>query len=357
MSDRSETQPLTLVDQAPKWQSSDHTHEMAKSRSKRNTLFTDATGQYEPMFNKSAAQKEDFDKKKTDTIPAIEREFHFLQLLQDTGVTPTPLQLTYSADRTEVHMATSVVNGVSLEAGRQQELNKDHFSTIVDQVDQAVTTIHQHGAVIVDVNTGTFVIEGLVDQKPVKVSVVDLEMAEELAELNDPQKSEEVVHRIKSRCVPEDPGAYMANYGPNFRITAENAQQIERYLALRTVLDCYLQVQKKGFIPTDLSRLSDTDRAAYDTQLSAISPMLDVLLKEVDEGRTELFQSWAMIGAEPEEGLEWFLDQGRQSYTERVMLNITLPYQLEDAGLTVEPQTLDRMRRQLSPILPERPVN
>ena len=337
-------EPVVFTKDAPRWQSEEADNWAAKYRGKSNEVVTDARGNYEATFNKSVRRIDG----QRDNVAGLQREFAFLQRLQASGVAPEPLLLKINPDGSEARLMMKKVNGKSIEAiDADDEAAKGRFDDIATSVNQAIDIVHKNGILAVDVNEGTFVIDGLGSPgKALTTKVVDFELAEDRAAIASPDAQANALGWYKGR----DIAIEMASQQPGYILTDEGARASEQYLAAKVVVEKFV-----GYGGVDVSSLSSADRERYDNQLEKVRPFLAAKMIP------DLKQNYADFGKQyystEQEYIDAHLDNDIQPYVNEAMLNITLPYLLREKGITARPETVLALQARLSPILTERSAN
>jgi len=344
------TQPIQIVDKAPKWKSQNVNNWAAKFRGKTNSIITDAQGTHDTLFSKSVKRVEG----QRDNVEGLQRELYFLEKLKDTGITPEPVTLKINPDRTDAQLLMKKLEGDSFEkTDGSDEVAKRNFGRISESVSQSLEAIHNRGVLVVDINEGTFVIQQMnSDNQDLITYVVDFELAEDIADLS----SSEVQDRLKRWYSRKDIGLQIAMYETDFNLNVDTTKGVEQYLGAKSVVEHFIGPDYSWKI--DYNKLSAEDRDRYDAQLQIVQPRIEEITKKQlrEEYQYAKQVSSKYLPPDEETYVKREFEERLHAKIDLAMINITLPYFLHDKGISVETSTLKHLQRSLSLIVEERPT-
>jgi len=348
-----EGQPIKIVDQAPKYKTTKVENWASKFRGKENQVIEDEKELFPSLFSKSATRVENH---KRDNIAGLAREFYFLEKLNGNGITPEPIIFKLSPDGQKAHLLMTKIPGESLEkTEKDTDISKLRFDEVVSAAIKCLDFVHSKDILIVDINEGTFVVDGLQETgKPITIHLVDFELAKDQAELASQEIRDQLTRWYSSR----DIGVAIATTTGTFELTPENASKIELYLAAKVIAEHYLGPDYTW--KPNISALSGQDQAAYNKQLELIRPQLETRVRNEVAVDYERFQEIRKRDPSIKDVIkeQWFAyeyPKQLQFRTNAAMVNITLPYQLEEKGIDASPETIAYITSILNPVVEQRP--
>lgn len=333
-------QEIHLTDVAPHYETTRIENLAADERGKENLLVEDARDNFSPLFSKSAQVTE----KEPDMVQKMRREYRLLLQLRSSGVTPIPLLFKTNEDWTEGNLLTTTVKGKSLEGlvGDDEitDVARDKFDEVVNATLSSLDAVHTRGVLVRDVNSGTFVVDGINEpEEHVRVSVVDFELGAE----RDDMVSLLNKYKYGQWYARDDLGYGIADATKSVKLDFEVAKKVERHVAIQELFNAFLNYGDH----IDLDALSPEDQVLYKMQYARIEPGLRRYfeLKKSD-----------YAGMSPDV-LQRTMVVEMEAAKHRIMANITLPYLLEREGLNVSQETRDFLIASLSPFIEDRPDN
>lgn len=347
-----ESQPITLFE-PNRFTRESKTHFAAKTRGKENVLINDSAEIFPSLFSKTVT---DFEGKKVADVKALANEFRVLQKLQGTGITPEPIAFNLGKDGKKANLLMTKVNGEGLEWGLHgSEKNIGDFSSVIAATARATETIHQRGILIGDVNNGTFLIEPDSDGRSLKSNVVDFEFARDSGDLNSKETSASMLEMYIHY---GDTGLNVASFDKAFKLDFNTAKKAELFAAAKAVVVHYLGSDFTWAV--DQSKLSEEDRQAYEKQLSQIEPSLETISKsDIAKDYENIKKDAARQNKSPDTTYDNYekneLPKTLQYNINASMINITLPYLLEEKGIDAHSAAIGYLKEVLSPIIADRP--
>ncbi len=298
------------------------------SRDKEIRITTDQRGITSSFVEKVA--------KAPLTLFDLEQEFHILTLLSGSGFTPYPQMLKKDEQNPGTgRLMIEHVPGMSLEdrLNSNQHLPIATFPNVITSALDGIDAVHLRGIIIGDLNKGTF----MIDDKRDSVKLVDFEFAHEQDDLSNP----ELYQIFRNRLISDDLGMRIAYMDTDFHFDATFAKLSEKHKVAKTFLDYYFSYSEKGpnsqFVEFDLDRLTGDDKILLEERRKTFTTLIEIIVRD----------NFAYLSSRERE-------QMKHIFFSEAIMDLTLPYVLQDNGIQLDPDLLTRIKKTLSPTLSER---
>src|SRR3989338_7098610 len=317
-----------------------------RARGKENIRYVSSEGQ--EFFTKYVNKQEG----NRDNIAGLKNEKHFLDLLDDSGVTPKTSELKIYPNEKRARLSIEQVPGVSLDKMDDEKANeflKEKAEATIHSTAEALEKIHQKNVLLVDVNEGSF----LLDEKDEKISthVVDFELAVDL-DKKIPREREgafrwyankDLALHIDEKIDHQDAGV----------LKKAEVSRWARTLAERMI--GFNDISKSVELPPEKQK-------EFDEMKVTISPILE---KQVIERAKKDYEYESKIPKEErfydlpteEDFVQKEIERELPHKVEEELLGITLEEKMKAKGIVVSEKTLDFISRALSLKLKNRPAN
>lgn len=295
-------------------------------------------------------------------IPDMKREAVILQELGHTGITPQFIYFETHPDGNGADLYMTAENGISAESYAFRAKAAARLPEVLEEMLQAMDTIHKAGYLWVDVNAGSFLVDIPDDTtQPIGVHIVDAELARKAESLQD----EDIHARVQNWSLEQDEGIGIAMIARNIPgLTLESEVLSEQHMTVISLISGLIGnilTRNTGW-SIDMAQLSDEDKIRYDEQSGKIKTPLQTLAYAIANSGLKYVMiplyGWSEDSIEAQRWFEREKERLLKMFTERAMTNITLPYLLKETGLPIDTDSpaVRYMQQMLSPFLEERPT-
>lgn len=302
----------------------------------KKIITNEATG--ESFFHKAVTTEFE-----PDSVTNLIREFSFLEKLTDSGVTPKPYILKVSPDRSQGVIAMEALPGKSLRERqiKSKRINSHLFDSLLTKTFLTLEIIHQNGIFIGDITPESFIIDLNKKRGIESVKIVDFEHAIEDTEL------EKVSDRIKGNYVQSDIGLYRQLLLHNAQFESTEYILTEQYTSALTLLRYMLGSSYGWAVDTD--SFSDNDALLFQQQTQELLPFA------TQKAETAIMQRYLRFGEDCAREIARQEALGQVKEDMKIyMINITLPYLLEQKGIRIKENHIRYLQRTLNPDLQKR---
>jgi hypothetical protein len=291
----------------------------------------------ESLFVKHVTKQIDF-----NAVTNLSREYSFLLDLENSGVTPKPLQLEISPDGTEGAIGMEVLVGKSIATNksRLRRASNNARNTLIRETLNSLQVVHGNNICIGDISAGSFIMSRD-NHRRLNVKIVDFEYAFDRNEIVSG-----ISDVIQRNCSRHDIGFYIKSIDSNINMSFEDIASSERYETSMILLDVLLG-ESFSWEAKDL--IAEEESKEFENQYNALLPYV--------RQRTEakIVRRYAYKGID--RAREIAQQDGRTLTREEmkaVMIYFSLPYLLHQRGIELDPLLVRKLQKNLNPDMSKR---
>jgi serine/threonine protein kinase len=286
-----------------------------------------------------------------DNVAGMKREKQFLDLLEDTGLTPKVIDYKEYPNQKKVRLVLEKLPGKSLDKMsifEKEDLMKNRAEEVILSSATSLEKVHQKGVLVVDVNEGTFLFD--VQDETLKTYVLDFELS---ASTNPAVEKE--LEFAKNWFARKD---FALKLDSSLDLMdPETLTKSEVYLWAEMLVTSMIglsEVQKKIELSDETQRKFDEAATKIEAKLSedviaTLKNQYFLLIKQ----NPELVADYGFESDYINENFEL----KKQAKLQTVLLGISLEEKLKKHGISLSPKILKFLQDSLSIDFSQRPKN